>query len=81
MDTITTEAPLKEFHRPWVTEYPPGVPADVQIDPRLTLVDVLDEAFRRCAQRQACTCMGSTLRGGSGCLNTELASISGALRV
>ena len=47
--------------RPWVDEYPPGVPAEVSIDPQLTLVDLLDTAFRRYAQRDACVCMGSTL--------------------
>jgi long-chain acyl-CoA synthetase len=47
--------------RPWLAEYPPGVPADIAIDPRQTLVDVLDAAFRRYAERDACTCMGRTL--------------------
>jgi long-chain acyl-CoA synthetase len=55
----TTAQPLRR-HR-WIDQYPPGVPAEVAIDPRLTLVDVLDAAFRRYAQRDACVCMGSTL--------------------
>jgi long-chain acyl-CoA synthetase len=61
METIAAEhEPTAQAH-PWVAEYPPGVPATVAIDTRLTLVDVLDSAFRRYAQREACTCMGSTL--------------------
>ena len=61
MDSITADAPSIGRARPWVAEYPPGVPAQIDIDPRLTLVDVLDEAFKRYAHRAACTCMGSTL--------------------
>jgi long-chain acyl-CoA synthetase len=47
--------------RPWLAEYPPGVPAEVALDGATTLIDVLEGAFRRHAQRDACTCMGSTL--------------------
>jgi long-chain acyl-CoA synthetase len=47
--------------RPWLAEYPPGVPAEVLLDATTTLIDVLEGAFRRHAQRDACTCMGSTL--------------------
>jgi long-chain acyl-CoA synthetase len=61
MDSITADAPSIGRARPWVAEYPPGVPAQIDIDPRLTLVDVLDEAFKRYAHRAACTCMGSML--------------------
>jgi long-chain acyl-CoA synthetase len=48
--------------RPWLGEYPAGVPAEVQIDPHLTLVDVLEAAFRQFATRDACVCMGQRLR-------------------
>ncbi len=58
--TIADIAPLSHRHS-WIDEYPPGVPAEVTIDPQLTLVDVLDAAFRRYAQRDACVCMGSAL--------------------
>jgi long-chain acyl-CoA synthetase len=53
--TATTPA------RPWVAEYPAGVPAEVQIDPHMTLVDVLEAAFRQYAKRDACVCMGQRL--------------------
>jgi long-chain acyl-CoA synthetase len=59
-DTVADRSPFK-FARPWVAEYPAGVPAEAQIDPHLTLVDVLEAAFRQYAQRDACVCMGQRL--------------------
>jgi long-chain acyl-CoA synthetase len=47
--------------KPWLAQYPAGVPADVDIDPRMTLVDVLEAAFRQYARRDACACMGERL--------------------
>jgi long-chain acyl-CoA synthetase len=47
--------------QPWLAEYPPGVPAQVSLDPRMTLVDVLEGAFRQYARRPAAACMGSRL--------------------
>jgi len=61
MDSLTADARSITRERPWVAEYPPGVPGQISIDPRLTLVDLLDEAFKRYAHRAACTCMGHTL--------------------
>lgn len=61
MPTNTAAAPPLAHARPWLAEYPPGVPAEVTIDPDQTLVDVLDAAFLRHAKREACTCMGRTL--------------------
>ncbi len=48
--------------RPWLKNYPEGVPAE--IDPSIygSLVDLLDESFRRYAARPAAECMGSRLR-------------------
>ena len=48
--------------RPWLKNYPPGVPAEVEIDPRATLVDVLEQSFRQFASRDAAVCMDSRLR-------------------
>jgi len=48
--------------RPWLAHYPPGVPAEVEIDPRTTLVEVLEQSFRQYATRDACVCMGVRLR-------------------
>jgi long-chain acyl-CoA synthetase len=48
--------------RPWLEQYPPGVPAEVAVDDHTTLVDVLEDAFHRYAQRDAIVCMGTRLR-------------------
>lgn len=47
--------------RPWLAEYPEGVPAEVPLDGQTTLVDVLESAFRQYAKRRAAVCMGSAL--------------------
>jgi long-chain acyl-CoA synthetase len=62
MENIAVERWSMKPARPWLAEYPPGVPADVQIDERMTLVDVLDAAFREYAARDACACMGERLK-------------------
>ncbi|MBI3347430.1 MAG: long-chain-fatty-acid--CoA ligase [Burkholderiales bacterium] len=48
--------------KPWLASYPAGVPA--QIDTRVygSLVSLLDEAFRKHAQRDAAICMGQRMR-------------------
>ena len=48
--------------KPWLASYPAGVPA--QIDPSVygSLVDLLNEAFRKHAQRDAFICMGQRMR-------------------
>ncbi len=48
--------------KPWLEHYPPEVPAEVSLDNHTTLVDVLEEAFHRYAQRDAIVCMGTRLR-------------------
>jgi long-chain acyl-CoA synthetase len=47
--------------RPWIAEYPPGVPTDVGLDEHTNLVDMLEGAFRQYARRQAAACMGTRL--------------------
>jgi long-chain acyl-CoA synthetase len=47
--------------RPWLAEYPPGVPADIALDGHTTLVDMLEGAFRQYARRDAVACMGTRL--------------------
>jgi long-chain acyl-CoA synthetase len=61
MDDTVADRAAATSTRPWLAEYPAGVPAEVQIDPRLTLVDVLEAAFRQFATRDACACMGERL--------------------
>ncbi len=45
--------------KPWLTNYPEGVPAEIDAAAAGTLVDVLDDAFRRFASRAAVECLGS----------------------
>jgi long-chain acyl-CoA synthetase len=48
--------------KPWLKSYPPGMPAEVDVHRYRSLVELLEESFRRYAQRDACVCMGSRLR-------------------
>jgi long-chain acyl-CoA synthetase len=59
MNIVADPLPL---NRPWLAEYPPGVPAEVPLDPHATLADVLEGAFRQYAKRDAAACMGTHLR-------------------
>jgi long-chain acyl-CoA synthetase len=48
--------------RRWLRSYPPGVPADITLEPGVTLVQVLEDAFRRHASRDAAVCLGRRIR-------------------
>jgi long-chain acyl-CoA synthetase len=48
--------------RPWLAHYPEGVPAEVDASRYPSLVTLLEEAWRRHAQRDAAVCMGRRLR-------------------
>ena len=48
--------------RPWLEEYPPGVPAEIQLNRHTTLAEMLETAFREHRQRDAADCMGTRLR-------------------
>ncbi|HEY1089878.1 MAG TPA: long-chain-fatty-acid--CoA ligase [Burkholderiaceae bacterium] len=43
--------------KPWLKSYPPGVPATIKVDSYTSLVDLLEEAFRKYAKRDAAVCM------------------------
>jgi long-chain acyl-CoA synthetase len=47
--------------RPWLADYPPGVPAEITVDAHTSLVDLLEAAFRLHARRDAVACMGTRL--------------------
>ena len=47
---------------PWLAHYPPGVPAQIDASRYPSLVTLLDESWRRHAQRDAAVCMGARLR-------------------
>ena len=48
--------------RPWFKHYPEGVPHEIDASIYGSLVDMLEEAFRRHAARPAAECLGSQLR-------------------
>lgn len=74
MDSLGNSRPEPKT-RPWLAEYPPGVPAEVALDAHTTLADVLEDSFRVYAQRQAAACMGTRLTFGEiDSLSTDLAA-------
>ncbi|HEY8976717.1 MAG TPA: long-chain-fatty-acid--CoA ligase [Burkholderiaceae bacterium] len=44
--------------RPWLTQYPPGVPGTVAVDTYASLVPLLEESWTKHAKRHAAACMG-----------------------
>jgi len=50
--------------RPWLAEYPPGVPAEADVGAYRSLCELLDEAFGRHAKRDALACMDARLTFG-----------------
>ena len=58
----TAAAPLA---RPWLKEYPPGVPAEVAVDTYPSLVALLEDAWTRNAAREATACMGVRMTFGA----------------
>lgn len=61
MNSTVVDRTATTQERPWLAEYPDGVPVEVDIDPHLTLVDVLEAAFLQYAKRDDCACMGERL--------------------
>ncbi len=47
--------------RPWLKLYPPGVPANVDVDAYATLTAMLDETFQKFKGKPAFSCMGKTM--------------------
>jgi long-chain acyl-CoA synthetase len=47
--------------RPWLSAYPPGVPAEIDAGSVGTLVDLFDDSVKRFAERPAVQCFGSRL--------------------
>ena len=44
--------------RPWLKHYPPGVPADIELNRYSSLPAMAEEAFAKYADRPAVTCHG-----------------------
>ncbi|MEL7163577.1 MAG: AMP-binding protein, partial [Bacteroidota bacterium] len=47
--------------RPWLAQYPAGIPANVDTSAYTTLKDLLGEAMKKFAGKPAFTCMGKTI--------------------
>ncbi|MGE4338633.1 MAG: AMP-binding protein [Pigmentiphaga sp.] len=47
--------------RPWLSQYPPEVPAEIPVDRPTSLVDLMETAFARYADRQAFHFLGASL--------------------
>lgn len=60
-DAPTRPPAQGSFDKPWLASYPPGVPAQVDVTVYPSLVDLLEEAFRKYARRDAAICMGQRL--------------------
>ena len=54
----------KVLHKPWLKSYAPGVPAEIDAGGHGSLVELLEEAFRKHARRDAAVCMGQRLSFG-----------------
>ena len=59
-----TLAPSTATQRPWLAQYPSGVPATVAVDAYASLVPLLEESWTKHAGRDAAACMGVRLRYG-----------------
>lgn len=47
--------------RPWLKNYPSGIPANINPDEYATLVDMLNDTFKKYSKRTAFSCMGKEL--------------------
>lgn len=50
------------MHKPWLKSYPPGVPAEVNVDQYTSLVELLETSYEKYADRTAAICMGSSIK-------------------
>jgi long-chain acyl-CoA synthetase len=57
-DAHAAPVPAHSLPRPWLTQYPPGVPGEVAMDAYSSLVPLLEESWTRHADRDAAACMG-----------------------
>ncbi|MBW8847415.1 MAG: long-chain-fatty-acid--CoA ligase [Burkholderiales bacterium] len=64
MTAVVAEAvpELTSRAKPWLASYPAGVPAQIDAGVYSSLVDLLNEAFRKHAQRDAAICLGQRMR-------------------
>ena len=63
-DAHAISAPASTSPRPWLAQYPPGVPGVVAVDTYASLVPLLEESWTRHAKRDAAACMGVRITYG-----------------
>src|SRR6202012_6179096 len=49
------------MERIWLKQYPPGVPADIDVTQYASLVELLEESFAKFADRKAFICMDKSI--------------------
>jgi long-chain acyl-CoA synthetase len=49
------------MNRPWLTQYPPGVPADIDVAQYPSIVAIFEESFAKFGPRAAYTCMDKSI--------------------
>ena len=64
MPTSSAASSATSLPRPWLAQYPPGVPATIDADAYPSLVALLEEAWTKHAGRDACACMGTRMTFG-----------------
>ena len=52
------------MQKPWLKNYPPGVPAEIDASAYASLVELLEESFTNFSEREAAVCMGKGLSFG-----------------
>ena len=57
-DALAPTAAATATPRPWLTQYPSGVPGTVPVDTYASLVPLLEESWTTHAKRDAAACMG-----------------------
>ncbi|MBB4845515.1 long-chain acyl-CoA synthetase [Paucibacter oligotrophus] len=60
----TSPSPRSSAAKPWLQSYPPGVAAEIDLSATGSLVELLEESFRKYAARDAAECMGQRLSYG-----------------
>jgi long-chain acyl-CoA synthetase len=61
---LSAPAPAAATPRPWLEQYPPGVPGEVAVDTYPSLVPLLEESWTTHARRDAAACMGVRITYG-----------------
>jgi long-chain acyl-CoA synthetase len=58
---LSAQMPASAVSKPWLDNYPPKVPAEIDVTAYNSLVDLLDESFKKYAHRRAAMCMDQAI--------------------